>query len=674
MSRGGASAAQDPPDVPEEPQGFTGSGDRSESTGHGAADALRASGGPGIRPGRPRPIGPSVPAGPAGPADDFPDAAASPQNAGAQDADLPGSVEVVAPFGSAESKSPRAASSEPPGAGAADAAEPGGREAWLAAQGAGRLRDADFDTLSSVPVHALYAPEDVSGFDHGRHLGYPGQFPYTRGIYPTMYRGRLWTFRQFSGFGTPTETNARYKFLLAQGQTGLSVAFDMPTLMGRDSDDPISEGEVGRCGVAVDSVADMEALFEGIPLGDITTSMTISGPAAMVFAMWLVVAERQGVEWRRLGGTLQTDILKEYIAQKEWIYPPEPHLRITADLMKFCRDEVPKYHPLSISGYHIREAGSTAAQELAFTLGSGFAHVELGQRNGMTADEVGIGLSFFFNSHIDFFEEIAKFRAARRIWARWMRDRYGCTDERAMKLKFHTQTAGCSLTAQQPYNNVVRTSFEALAAVLGGTQSLHTNSLDEVLALPTEGAAEIALRTQQIIAYETGVANVADPLGGSWFVESLTDRVERDAEAYFARIAEMGEGSMLDGMLHGIEEGWFQREIADAAYRYQRLLDEGRKTIVGVNRFERPERKGEVDVLVIGPETERLQMESLARRKAARDEGAVRKALAELRRVAGTDENIIRPMIEAARVEATLGEMVNALKGPFGVYVERPSF
>jgi isobutyryl-CoA mutase large subunit len=555
-----------------------------------------------------------------------------------------------------------------------------GREAWLAAQGAGPLRDVDFDTLSSLPVEPLYEPQDVAGLDHARDLGYPGQHPYTRGIYPTMYRGRLWTFRQFSGFGTPAQTNARYKFLLEQGQTGLSVAFDMPTLMGRDSDDPMSEGEVGRCGVAVDSVADMEALFDGIPLGDITTSMTISGPAAMVFAMWLVVAERQGVDWHKLGGTLQTDILKEYIAQKEWVYPPEPHLRITADLMKFCRDEAPRYHPLSISGYHIREAGSTAAQELAFTLASGFAHVELGLRNGMTVDEVGLGLSFFFNSHIDFFEEIAKFRAARRIWARWMRDRYGATDDRAMKLKFHTQTAGCSLTAQQPYNNVVRTAFEALAAVLGGTQSLHTNSLDEVLALPTEGAAEIALRTQQIIAYETGVPNVADPLGGSWFVESLTDRIERDAEAYFAKIDEMGgggsdgRGSMLDGMLRGIEEGWFQREIADASYRYQSLLDEGRKVIVGVNRFERPERKGEVEVLVIGPETERRQIAELSRRKAARDEGAVEKALTELRRVARTDENIIWPMIEAARAEATLGEMVNALKDPFGVYVERPSF
>jgi methylmalonyl-CoA mutase, N-terminal domain len=576
---------------------------------------------------------------------------------------------------SSAAESPR---EEPVPGGPAAPREPAGespaREAWLAAQGAGPIRDADFDTLSSEPVEPLYAPEDVPELDHNRDLGYPGQYPYTRGIYPTMYRGRLWTFRQFSGFGTPAETNARYKFLLEQGQTGLSVAFDMPTLMGRDSDDPIAEGEVGRCGVAVDSVADMEALFEGIPLGDITTSMTISGPAAMLFAMWLVVAERQGVDWRSLDGTLQTDILKEYIAQKEWIYPPDPHLRITADLMKFCRDEVPRYHPLSISGYHIREAGSTAAQELAFTLASGFAHVELGGRHGMTADEVGLRLSFFFNSHIDFFEEIAKFRAARRIWARWMRDRYRCRDERALKLKFHTQTAGCSLTAQQPYNNVVRTAFEALAAVLGGTQSLHTNSLDEVLALPTEGAAEIALRTQQIIAYETGAANVADPLGGSWFVEALTDRLEREAEAYFATIDDLGAGSMLDGMLRGIEEGWFQREIADASYRYQELLDEGRKVIVGVNRFERPERKGEVDILVIGAETEQRQIADLARRKATRDERAVEAALIEMRRVAGTEENLIRPMIQAARAEVTLGEMVDVLKGVFGAYVERPSF
>jgi methylmalonyl-CoA mutase N-terminal domain/subunit len=549
-------------------------------------------------------------------------------------------------------------------------------EAWRRVYDEAKLRDADFDTVSSAPVEPLYTPAALEGFDHDAALGLPGEFPYTRGVYSTMYRGRLWTFRQFSGFGSPEETNRRYKFLLEQGQTGLSVAFDMPTLMGRDSDDPMSEGEVGKCGVAIDSAADMEALFRDIPLGDITTSMTISGPAPMLFAMWVVAAERQGVAWKDLDGTLQTDILKEYIAQKEWIYPPEPHLRMTADLMKFCRDEIPNYHPLSISGYHIREAGSTAVQELAFTLASGFAHVELGMRNGMSADEVASHLSFFFNSHIDFFEEIAKFRAARRIWAKWMRGRYGATEPRSMMMRFHTQTAGCSLTAQQPYNNVVRTAFEALAAVLGGTQSLHTNSLDEVLALPTEEASEIALRTQQIIAHETGATNVIDPLGGSWFIESLTNRTEAEAEEYFSKIDALGSGSMLDGMLRGIEDGYFQGEIADAAYRYQSLVEKGRKVIVGVNRFERPPGDDEeaVETLVIGPETERRLIKDLQARKADRDPKQVEAALAELVRVAVTGENLIRPLVEAARAEATLGEMVNALKEPFGVYREPPMF
>jgi methylmalonyl-CoA mutase N-terminal domain/subunit len=552
---------------------------------------------------------------------------------------------------------------------------PGEIPAELEASGSlagGLRRDADFDTVSSVPVEPMYTPDDIKDLDYDRDLGVPGQFPYTRGIYPTMYRGRLWTFRQFSGFGTAEETNRRYKFLLKHGQTGLSVAFDMPTLMGRDSDDPMSEGEVGKCGVAIDSVADMEILFREIPLGGITTSMTISGPSPMLFAMWLVVAERQGVEWKRLDGTLQTDILKEYIAQKEWIYPPDPHLRMTADLMKFCRDEVPKYHPLSISGYHIREAGSTAVQELAFTLASGFAHVELGMRHGMTADEVAGSLSFFFNSHIDFFEEIAKFRAARRIWSRWMRERYECAQERSLALRFHTQTAGCSLTAQQPYNNVVRTALEALAGVLGGTQSLHTNALDEVLALPTEHAAELALRTQQIIAYETGVANVIDPLGGSYFVEALTSLTEESAEEYFARIDELGDGSILDGMLRGIEDGYFQREIADASYIYQSLVEHGRKIVVGVNEFERPAGEDEIEILSIDPETERGQIKELQARKADRNQKKVDAALRELVRVAGTDENIIPPLIECARLECTLGEMVNALKEPFGVYREPP--
>ncbi|HEX2058130.1 MAG TPA: methylmalonyl-CoA mutase family protein, partial [Actinomycetota bacterium] len=397
-----------------------------------------------------------------------------------------------------------------------------------------KLRDdADFDTLSSVELDPLYGPPDGNVPET---LGVPGEYPFTRGIYPTGYRGRLWTMRQFAGFGTADETNERFKFLIDHGQTGLSVAFDMPTLMGRDSDDPHSMGEVGRCGVAVDSLADMEILFGGIDLEAITTSMTISGPAPMVFAMYIAAARKQGATVRNLGGTCQTDILKEYIAQKEWLFPPEPHLRLTADMMEYCLSDVPKYYPLSISGYHIREAGSTAAQELAFTIASGFAHVELGKRRGIAVDDVAPRLSFFFNSHIDFFEEIAKFRAARRIWARWMKERYGATTPRAQMLKFHTQTAGCSLTAQQPYNNVVRTATEALAAVLGGTQSLHTNSLDEVLALPSDEAVEIALRTQQVIAYETGVTNVVDPLGGSWFVEALTDKIEDAAEAYFARI------------------------------------------------------------------------------------------------------------------------------------------
>ncbi len=535
-------------------------------------------------------------------------------------------------------------------------------------------RDADFDTVSSVPTKPIYRPSDVGDLDYERDLGDPGEFPFTRGVYPSMYRGRLWTFRQFSGFGSAAETNERYKFLLKQGNTGLSVAFDMPTLMGRDSDDPMSEGEVGKCGVAIDSVADMEVLFQDIPLSDISTSMTISGPAVMLFVMWLVVAERQGTAWKGLDGTLQTDILKEYIAQKEWVYPPEPHLRMTADLMKFCRDEVPKYHPLSISGYHIREAGSTAVQELAFTLASGFAHVELGMRNGMTADEVASSLSFFFNSHIDFFEEIAKFRAARRIWARWMRDRYKCTDTKSMMMRFHTQTAGCSLTAQQPYNNVVRTAVEALAAVLGGTQSLHTNSLDEVLALPTEHASEIALRTQQVLALETGVANVADPLGGSWYVEEFTNQSEQAAEEYFSKIDELGSGSILDGMLRGIEEGYFQGEIADASFIYQDLVDRARKVVVGVNMMQREAQEDEIEVLIIDPEGERRQIKDLQARKADRDQTRVDAAIAELVRVAKTDQNMIPALIEAARAETTLGEMVDALKEPFGIYREPPRF
>ena len=544
------------------------------------------------------------------------------------------------------------------------------RARWQERYAAARKRDdVDFDTLSSVPVEPLYGPDD--GIDPD--IGWPGEFPFTRGIYPAGYRGRLWTMRQFAGFGTAEQTNERYKFLLDHGQTGLSVAFDMPTLMGRDSDDPHSAGEVGRCGVAIDSLADMERLFDGIPLDAITTSMTISGPAPMLFAFYVAAASKQGVDVSKLDGTCQTDILKEYIAQKEWLFPPEPHLRLTVDMMKYCVDNIPRYKPLSISGYHIREAGSTAVQELAFTLASGFAHVELGRRHGLDVDQFAPGLSFFFNSHIDFFEEIAKFRAARRIWARWLKERYGASQERSWMLKFHTQTAGVSLTAPQPYNNVVRTATEALAAVLGGTQSLHTNSLDEVLALPSDEAVEIALRTQQIIAYETGATNVIDPLGGSWFVEELTTRSEKAAEDYLAKIEDMGDGSILDGMLAGIEDGYFQQEIADAAYRYQQLLEEGRKVIVGVNRFTRT-RQPMPRVLVIGPEIEERQVKSVAEVRANRDAKAAEDAIAALKEAAAEGENAIPVMIDAAKAYVTLGEMVESLKEVWGIYSEPPAF
>src|SRR5438477_3696954 len=489
-----------------------------------------------------------------------------------------------------------------------------------------------------------------------------------------MYCGRLWTMRQFAGFGSPAETNQRYKFLLKQGQGGLSVAFDMPTLMGRDSDDPRSEGEVGRCGVATDSLADFETLFDGIPLDGISTSMTISGPATILFAYFLAAAEKQGVPWASLDGTLQTDILKEYIAQKEWIFPPRPHLRLIGDLIAFCAKEVPKFHPISVSGYHIREAGSTAQQELAFTLADGFSYVELGQQRGLDVDHFAQGLSFFFNAHIDFFEEIAKYRAARRIWARWLRDRYGAKDERSWRLRFHTQTAGCSLTAQQPENNIVRTAVEALAAVLGGTQSLHTNALDEVLALPTEKAAQIALRTQQIIAHETGVTNVIDPLGGSYFVESLTNTMEERAEEYFAKISEMGHGSMLEGMLVGIERGYFQSELADAAFGEQELYEKGRLVKVGVNEFV-DEGEEPIDTLLIGPETQRQQIASLERMRTGRDDEAASSALRRLTAAAATDdENLLPPRVECARASCTEGEIVNALRQVFGEYTETPRF
>jgi len=534
-------------------------------------------------------------------------------------------------------------------------------------------RDADFQTLSGEPLEPLYTPEHVKDLDHERDLGYPGHYPMTRGVYHSMYRGRLWTMRQFAGFGSAEETNARYKFLLKQGQGGLSVAFDMPTLMGRDSDDPRSEGEVGRCGVATDSLADFETLFDGIPLDGITTSMTISGPATILFAFFLAAAERQGVSWKTLDGTLQTDILKEYIAQKEWIFPPRPHLRLIGDLIEFCANEVPKFHPISVSGYHIREAGSTAQQELAFTLADGFGYVELGQKRGLDIDAFSQGLSFFFNAHIDFFEEIAKYRAARRIWARWLRDHYGAKDERSWRLRFHTQTAGCSLTAQQPENNIVRTAIEALAAVLGGTQSLHTNALDEVLALPTEKAAQIALRTQQVIAHETGVASVIDPLGGSYFVEALTNRMEEAAEEYFAKIADMGRGSMLEGMLVGIERGYFQSEIADAAFREQGLYEKGRLIKVGVNEFVDPN-EGPIEILVIPPETEAEQVESVRRMRAGRDGAKVGSTLGALTSAAAGEENLIPLLVDCARAYCTEGEIVDALRQVFGEYTETPRF
>ena len=528
-------------------------------------------------------------------------------------------------------------------------------------------------TLSGEPVPEIATAEDLASWDPDERLGRPGEFPFTRGVYPSMYRGRLWTMRQFAGFGTPAETNARYRFLLAQGQGGLSVAFDMPTLMGLDSDDPRSEGEVGRCGVATDSLDDFETLFDSIPLGDISTSMTISGPATVAFAFFLATAERQGVAWDQLDGTLQTDILKEYIAQKEWIFPPRPHLRLIGDLMAFCAERCPKFHPVSVSGYHIREAGATAAQELAFTLADGFGYVELGQRRGLDVDRFSSGLSFFFNSHIDFFEEIAKFRAARRIWARWLRDRYGATDPAAMRLRFHTQTAGVSNTAQQPMNNVVRTAVEALAAVFGGTQSLHTNALDEVLALPTEDAAKLALRTQQVIAYETGAPDVIDPLGGSYFVETMTDRIEAQAEEIFAHIDAMGEGSMLDGVLAGIEQGWFQQRIADAAFEEQRRYETGDLVKVGVNAFVETG-EAPIDTLVIGPEAEVQQRVAVERTRAERDDAVAKAALADLVRAAGTDENLIDPMVECARTRCTEGEIVSALVGVFGDYRETPRF
>ncbi len=525
-------------------------------------------------------------------------------------------------------------------------------------------RGAEFTTVSSLEIDRLYTAEDLGpDWDSADRLGFPGEYPYTRGIHPTMYRGRLWTMRQFAGFGSAEDTNRRFKYLLEHGQTGLSVAFDLPTLMGRDSDDALARGEVGKEGVAVDTLADMETLFEGIPLDRVSTSMTINAPAAVIFCMYLAVAEKQGVPFEKLTGTLQNDILKEYIAQKEWIYPPRPSMRIITDLMSFCARSVPKWNTISISGYHIREAGSTAVQELAFTIADGIGYVRAGIDAGLDVDAFAPRLSFFWNSHNDFFEEICKMRAARRMWARIMRERFGAKDPRSWTCRFHTQTAGFSLTAQQPYNNVVRVAIQALAAVLGGTQSLHTNSLDETLALPSEEAVTIALRTQQIIAEESGVANTIDPLGGSYFVEALTDRMEREAMDYIERIDRQG------GIVASIETGFPQKEIADAAYRYQRQVDDGAKTVVGVNRYGMAERS-RPETLKVGPEVEEAQLRRLEEIKARRDASRLEASLAAMRRGAEGDENLLPLMLDAVREYATVQEISQALVPVFGTYQE----
>jgi len=537
------------------------------------------------------------------------------------------------------------------------------REAWQADLDRSELRDVPFETMSGVPVEAVYGPDDGE---------FPGRYPYTRGPYASMYRSKLWTMRMFAGFGTATDTNERFRSILASGGDGLSTAFDLPTLMGRDSDDPLCEGEVGKCGVAVDTLADVEDLFAGIDLGKVTTSMTINSPAAILLAMYVAAAEENGVERAKLGGTLQNDILKEFQAQKEFIFPPRPSMRLVRDTMVFCAAEMPRWHPISISGYHIREAGSTAAQELAFTLANGFAYVELARQAGLAVDAFAPRLSFFFNAHIDFFEEIAKYRAARRIWARWMRERYGATDERSLRMRFHTQTAGVSLTAQQPEVNIARTAIEALAGVLGGTQSLHTNSMDEALALPTERTARIALRTQQVIGYETGVTNVADPLGGSWFVEELTDEMERQAEAIFARLDAEGGGSMLEGVIGGLDSGWFQGEIADSSYELEKRLEDGRRVVVGVNRFT-DGGEDEIDILQITAEQEQAQIKRLQAVRADRDGEAVGRALGRLGAEAADPEvNLMPALVDAVRTYATEGEIIDALAAVFGRHVETP--
>ncbi len=543
-----------------------------------------------------------------------------------------------------------------------------GKATWESTARASKQLQAKFTTVSGKPIDLLYTPEEVAHINYLADIGFPGEFPYTRGIHHTMYRGKVWTMRQFAGFGTPEDTNERYQYLLDHGQHGLSVAFDLPALMGRDCDDPLAEGEVGICGVSVSSLADMEILFKGISLKDISTSMTINAPAPMIMAFYIAVAEKQGARPKELRGTIQADILKEYIAQKEWIYPPGPSMKILTDLVEYCSKEMPRWNPISVSGYHIREAGSTAVQELAFTLADGFAYVEAGIERGMNVDDFVPRLSFFFNSHLDFFEEIAKFRAARRIWARRMKNKYGATNPKSLTLRFHTQTAGCTLTAQQPENNIVRTAFQALAGVLGGTQSLHTNSMDETLALPSEKAVKIALRTQQIIAHEIGVTNTVDPLGGSYFVEHLTDKMEREAEAYFEKIDELG------GVIPAIEAGFFQREIAEAAYRYQLELDRKEKVIVGVNQFEEEDEKIEIPILLISPEVEVKQKKRIAELRASRNAADVDNALSALLQAARDNVNIMPHLLACTHTYVTLGEMCAKLAEVYGIHEETAVF
>ena len=538
-------------------------------------------------------------------------------------------------------------------------------ERWKKESSSDGERKYNFETISGEEVDLLYYPKEPNG-EFMEKISFPGQYPYTRGIHANMYRGKLWTMRQFSGFGTPKETNERYHFLMKEGQMGLSVAYDMPTLMGYDADHPISEGEVGRCGVSVCSLKDMEMLFNDINLSDVSVSQTINGPSIVLLAFYIAVAEGQGVPLKDLRGTLQNDILKEFIAQKEWIYPPRDHMRIITDIIEFCTDEMPQFNTVSVSGYHIREAGSTAAQELAFTLLDGFCYVEHAVERGIDIDKFAPRLSFFFNSHLDFLEEIAKFRAARRIWARHMKDKYGAKDPRSWKLRFHTQTAGCSLTAQQPEINIARTAFQAMAGVLGGTQSLHTNSMDETLALPSEKAAEIALRTQQIIAYETGVSNVVDPLGGSWYIESLTDELEKEAEEYFEKVEKMG------GVIPALEEGFFQREIARAAFEYEKKINENSRIVVGVNDFVKDDEEIEIPILEIGLEAEEKQKKKLTELRDRRDQAKVDTALKRVEETSRDGANLVPPIVDAAKELATMGEIVEAMKTVFGEWTETP--